>query len=166
MHATERTPSRTAISDPPAAPPARAQRALLSHVDRGTHTIKRMQPTLVTTIIPVHNRSVMLGEAVASVVAQTYRPIEIIIVDDGSTDETARVADELANDFTQVIHQANAGPGAAREAGRLVERGEFVQHLDSDDLLLPRKFELQVAGLRANPDCGASYGWTRLRRRD
>jgi hypothetical protein len=125
-----------------------------------------MQPALVTTIIPVHNRAAMLREAVASVVAQTYRPIEIVIVDDGSTDDTARAADELANDFIRVIHQSNAGPGAAREAARLVARGEFIQHLDSDDVLLPSKFELQVAGLDGNRDCGASYGWTRLRRRD
>jgi glycosyltransferase involved in cell wall biosynthesis len=125
-----------------------------------------MQPALVSTIIPVHNRAAMLREAVASVVAQTYRPIEVIIVDDGSTDETARVADELANDFIRVIHQANAGPGAAREAARVVARGEFIQHLDSDDLLLPRKLDLQVTGLHANSECGASYGWTRLRRRD
>lgn len=125
-----------------------------------------MQPTLVTTIIPVYNRPAMLAEAVASVVAQTYRPIEIIIVDDGSTDDTPRVADALRNDFTHVIHQSNAGAGAAREAARQIARGEFIQHLDSDDLLDPRKFELQVAGLTADPDCGASYGWTRLRRRD
>src|SRR5437764_466946 len=121
-----------------------------------------MQPALVTTIIPVFNRPSMLREAVASVVAQTYRPIEIVIVDDGSTDDSARVADELANEFTRVIHQPNGGAGAAREAGRRVARGEFIQHLDSDDLLLPRKFEMQVEGLRANSDCGASYGWTRL----
>ena len=120
-----------------------------------------MQAGLVSTIIPVFNRAAMLREAVASVVAQTYRPIEIVIVDDGSTDDTARVADDLANDFTRVIHQANGGAGAAREAARLVARGEFIQHLDSDDLLMRRKFELQVEGLRANPDCGASYGWTR-----
>ena len=121
---------------------------------------------LVTTIIPVFNRAAMLREAVASVVAQTYRPIEIIIVDDGSTDDTPRVADALSNEFTRVLHQPNGGAGAAREAGRLVARGEFIQHLDSDDLLLPDKFDRQVAGLRANPDAGASYGWTRLRRRD
>jgi glycosyltransferase involved in cell wall biosynthesis len=121
---------------------------------------------LVSTIIPVYNRAAMLREAVASVLAQTHRPIEVIVVDDGSTDDTARVADEMASDAIRVIHQANAGPGAAREAGRRIARGEFVQYLDSDDLLLPRKFELQVAGLRAQPDCGASYGWTRLRRRD
>lgn len=120
----------------------------------------------VSTIIPVYNRAAMLREAVASVVAQTYRPIEIIVVDDGSTDETAGVADDLQNDFTRVIHQPNGGVGAAREAGRRMARGEFIQHLDSDDLLLPEKFERQVAGFRAHPECGASYGWTRLRWRD
>jgi glycosyltransferase involved in cell wall biosynthesis len=119
---------------------------------------------LVTTIIPVFNRAPMLREAVASALAQTYRPIEILIVDDGSTDDTGAVADALAAehpDSIRVIHQENAGVGPAREAGRLAARGEFIQHLDSDDLLYPRKFEMQVAGLRAHPECGASYGWTR-----
>lgn len=124
-----------------------------------------MQPGLVTTIVPVFNRANMLREAVASVLAQSFRPIEIIIVDDGSTDETGTVADELARDHQEVvvIHQPNAGAGPARERGRLAAQGEFIQHLDSDDLLYPRKFELQVAGLRAHPECGASYGWTRAR---
>jgi glycosyltransferase involved in cell wall biosynthesis len=118
---------------------------------------------LVTTIIPVFNRAAMLREAVASVLAQTYRPIEIVIVDDGSTDDTAAVADGFCVEAIRVLHQANGGPGVAREAGRQVARGEFVQYLDSDDVLLPRKFELQVAGLVQHPECGASYGWTRIR---
>jgi glycosyltransferase involved in cell wall biosynthesis len=120
---------------------------------------------LVSTIIPVHNRAAMLREAVASVLAQTYRPIEILIVDDGSTDDTALIADQLAQSYPEeihVIHQANTGAGLAREAGRQAARGEFIQHLDSDDLLLPRKFEHQVAGLRAHPECGVSYGKTRF----
>lgn len=120
---------------------------------------------LVSTIIPVHNRAGMLREAVASVLAQTHRPIEILIVDDGSTDDTPLVADQLAQSHPEeirVIHQPNTGAGLAREAGRQAARGEFIQHLDSDDLLLPRKFELQVAGLRANPECGVSYGKTRF----
>ena len=104
---------------------------------------------LVSTIIPVHNRPALLREAVASVLAQTYRPVEIIIVDDGSTDETGREAEALAEAHPEVraIHRENGGPGAARETGRLAARGEFIQYLDSDDLLLPKKFELQVAGL-------------------
>jgi glycosyltransferase involved in cell wall biosynthesis len=127
-----------------------------------------MQSGLVTTIIPVFNRAAMLREAVASVLAQTYRPIEILIVDDGSTDDTPRVADELAAAHPEVtgIHQTNRGVGLAREAGRLAARGEFIQHLDSDDILYPHKFELQVAGLRAHPECGVSYGWTRGRTHD
>lgn len=128
-----------------------------------------MQQGLVTTIIPVHNRPGMLREAVASVLAQTYRPIEVLIVDDASTDDTLAVAEELARDHEEirVIRRAeNGGAGAARESGRTAARGEFIQHLDSDDLLLPRKFEVQVAALRAHPECGAAYGWTRFRHRD
>jgi len=144
-------------------------------------TVSTTRP-LVSTIIPVFNRTAMLREAVASVLAQTYRPIEIIIVDDGSTDGTAAAADALATehpDIIRVIHQPNGGVGRARETGRQAARGEYVQYLDSDDLLLPRKFELQVAALEARPECvqpyaaphsgrasSAAYGWTRWRYSD
>jgi glycosyltransferase involved in cell wall biosynthesis len=119
---------------------------------------------LISTIIPVHNRPLLLHEAVASVLAQTYRPVEIIIVDDGSTDETGREAEALAEAHPEVraIHRWNGGAGAARETGRLAASGEFVQYLDSDDLLLPRKFELQVADLRKLSECAVSYGKTRF----
>ena len=115
-----------------------------------------LDPALVSTIIPVHNRAALLRQAVASVLEQTYRPIEIVIVNDGSSDDTAVVADELARQATvpiTVVHQANAGPGAARQRGLEVARGHFVQFLDSDDLLLPRKFALQVAALQQEPEC-------------
>lgn len=117
-----------------------------------------MQPGLVSTIIPVFNRAEMLAEAVGSVLAQTYAPIEVVVVDDASTQPV------VINDArVRVIrHDTNRGVGAARETGRNAANGEFIQYLDSDDLLLPRKFELQVAGLRAHPECGASYGWTRV----
>lgn len=121
---------------------------------------------LVSTVIPVFNRPRMLREAVESVLAQTYRPIEIIIVDDGSTDSTSRVADEIRRqnqDLVRVLRIANSGPGVAREAGRRVVNGKYVQYLDSDDLLFPDKFELQVNELRRNPQCGISYCKTRYR---
>jgi glycosyltransferase involved in cell wall biosynthesis len=110
----------------------------------------------------------MLRDAVASVLGQSYRPIEIIIVDDGSAAAIATAVDALAAEHAEItaIHQPNRGPGLAREAGRQLVRGEFIQHLDSDDLLLPRKFELQVAALRASQDCGVAYGWTRFRHAD
>ena len=119
-------------------------------------------PNLVSTVIPVFNRPTMLREAVASVLAQTYRPIEVIIVDDGSTDETPRVGEALSLAHPGEIfflRKANSGPGPSRELGRLAARGEFIQYLDSDDLLRPRKFELQVLALREHSDCGAAYGW-------
>src|SRR5512143_4106165 len=93
---------------------------------------------LVSTIIPVYNRQALLREAVASVLAQSYRPIEIIVVDDGSTDDTLAVCEELAGhrpDVVRTIRISNGGPGLAREAGRRFARGEFIQYLDSDDLL-------------------------------
>src|SRR5258705_4835234 len=97
-------------------------------------------PCLVSIIIPVFNRAAMLREAVASVVAQTYRPIEIIIVDDGSTAETARAVDDFGEQNPNeilVVHQDNTGPGLAREAGRQLAKGAFIQYLDSYDILLP-----------------------------
>jgi glycosyltransferase involved in cell wall biosynthesis len=119
---------------------------------------------LVSAIIPVHNRPALLREAVVSVLAQTYRPLEIIIVDDGSNDRTAREVNALAESYAEVraIHRENGGPGTARETGRLAAHGEFIQYLDSDDLLLPTKFEIQVAGLREYKDCAVAYGKTRF----
>lgn len=122
---------------------------------------------LVSTIIPVFNRPVLLQEAVASVLAQTYRPIELIIVDDGSTDATPEVIRELVASTPGVIRafrQVNAGPGMARETGRQAAQGEFIQYLDSDDLLLPRKFEWQVTALCAQLGCDIAYGKTRFSR--
>jgi len=122
-------------------------------------------PGLVSTIIPVYNRPAMLEKAVDSVLKQTYRPIEIIISDDGSDHQTAQCADKLAlqhPDIIRVIHNPNQGPGPAREAGRILACGEFIQYLDSDDYLHPEKFSTQVAALRREPECDVAYGITRL----
>lgn len=121
---------------------------------------------LVSTIIPVFNRPAQLREAVHSVLVQEYRPIEIIIIDDGSTDDTSAVARELAAthpELVSAVTQANGGPGAARERGRLLARGEFIQYLDSDDVLLPGKFAAQVSALRLNPDADVACGITLFR---
>ena len=94
----------------------------------------------MSTVIPVYNRALLLLDSVDSVIAQTYRPIEIILVDDGSTDDTPDVLADLVHrwpDLLRVVRQANAGPGPARQRGLESARGDFVQFLDSDDLLLP-----------------------------
>lgn len=122
-------------------------------------------PGLVSTIIPVYNRAAMLRQAVDSVLAQSHRPVEIILSDDGSNDDTPQLIAALCAahpDVIRSVRNPNRGPGPAREAGRLLARGEFLQYLDSDDRLLPRKFEAQVAALRAHPECGIAYGRTRL----
>lgn len=123
-----------------------------------------MERGLVSTVIPVFNRPIGIQEAVASVVAQTYRPVEIIIVDDGSMDGTGSAIHRMKADYReikQVLKTNRLGPGGAREQGRLKANGEFIQYLDSDDILLPRKFEIQVRGLKQYRECGVAYGKTR-----
>ena len=120
---------------------------------------------LVSTIIPVFNRPEMVRRATDSVLRQTHRPIEILLVDDGSSDHTPAVLADLQRGHPaeiRVLRQANAGPGAARERGRLAARGAYIQYLDSDDWLLPNKFADQVAALEASPDCAIAYGTARL----
>jgi hypothetical protein len=128
-----------------------------------------MTPGLVSTIIPAYNRPAQLREAVASVLTQDWRPIEVIIVDDGSTDETFAVAQALASaqpGLVRVATQSNAGPGVARERGRSMAMGEFIQYLDSDDVLLPGKFTAQITALRNHAHADVAYGMTRFRYAD
>jgi glycosyltransferase involved in cell wall biosynthesis len=120
---------------------------------------------LVSVIIPVFNRAAMLVEAVGSALAQTHRPIEIILADDGSTDDTPDAIAALAARHAEVrsVRRENGGAGAARESGRRIARGELLQYLDSDDLLLPRKLEMQMRALAEHPECAIAYGQTRHR---
>jgi glycosyltransferase involved in cell wall biosynthesis len=112
---------------------------------------------LVSAVIPTYNRGHVIERAVASVLAQTYRPIEIIIVDDGSTDDTeARVA-RLAVPMLHYERCAtNAGASAARNLGISCARGDFVAFLDADDEWLPDKTARQVARF-ADGDFGVVY---------
>ncbi|MEO8677446.1 MAG: glycosyltransferase family 2 protein [Vicinamibacterales bacterium] len=119
---------------------------------------------LVSTIIPVYNRAGLLVEAVSSVLGQTHRPIEVIVVDDGSTDDTATVATELALRYPGVvrsIRRANGNWARAVNDGLRIATGEFIQILDSDDLVMPEKFATQVHALQTHPDCGLSYCYAR-----
>lgn len=121
-------------------------------------------PGLVSIVIPVYNRESMIREAVASARAQTYRPLEIIVVNDGSTDGTSHACREIGSAFpdeVRVVERRNGGPGAARESGRKLARGEFLQYLDSDDWIDPRKIELQVDALRGAPEADVAYCGTR-----
>src|SRR5579883_2718722 len=90
-----------------------------------------MQP-LVSVVIPTYNYGHFLGRALASVFAQTYAPIECIVVDDGSTDDTPAVLAQYG-DRVRVIKRQRGGPAAARNAGVEAAKGEFVAFLDADD---------------------------------
>ena len=104
---------------------------------------------LVTVVIPCFNQGHFLGDALASIRAQGYQPIETVVIDDGSSDGSSDIAE--ANDVA-VIRQANAGLGAARNAGLAAARGEFIIFLDADDELLAGAVESGVAALRAHPN--------------
>ncbi len=109
-----------------------------------------MPPTAVprvTVIIPTFNRAHFLAQAIASVLAQTFSDFEVIVVDDGSTDDTAVVATAFQDDRVVYVRQQNAGRSAARNRGLALARGEFIAFLDDDDLYLPHKLQEQVSFL-------------------
>jgi glycosyltransferase involved in cell wall biosynthesis len=115
-----------------------------------------MSAPLVSVIIPTYNRAVLLSEAVNSVLLQTYQNIEIIVIDDGSTDNTTEVMAAFG-DRVRYTRRPNAGVNAARNLGLKQARGEFVALLDSDDLWAPFKIELQVRLLRTFTDLGFTF---------
>jgi glycosyltransferase involved in cell wall biosynthesis len=111
---------------------------------------------LVSCIVPVFNGALHLGETIESILAQTYRPIEVLVVDDGSTDGSAEVA-ERYGDPVRVLRQANAGATEARNAAVRVARGDLIAFLDADDLWSPEKLEVQLEHLAAHPELDATF---------
>ena len=110
-----------------------------------------MDNPLVSVIIPVYNGEKYLAEAIESVLAQTYQPVEIIVVDDGSMDKSAQIAQSYPVKF---IYQPNQGCGMAKHMGILNSRGEFLAFLDQDDLWIPEKLKAQIEYLQENPEIG------------
>ncbi len=116
----------------------------------------------VSVIIPTYNRCELLREALASVFAQTYRDFELIVVDDGSNDDTAVVVQEFAG--VRYVWQPHRGVSAARNYGVALSEGAWVAFLDSDDLWQPRKLERQIAFVAAHPHvqiCHTEELWLR-----
>jgi glycosyltransferase involved in cell wall biosynthesis len=118
-----------------------------------------MGDSLVSVIIPTFNRAYCLGRAIDSVLAQTHGDVEVVVIDDGSSDGTRQlVAERYGNEpRVRYHHQTNAGISAARNAGIARATGAYLALLDSDDEWAPWKLELQVACLKAHPELGMTW---------
>lgn len=117
----------------------------------------------VSVIVPTYNRWPMLDEAVASVLAQSFRDFELIVVDDSSTDATASELGKYGCSV-RLISQARKGAAAARNQGVQIARGKYVAFLDSDDLWLSKKLEIQMAFMERHPEiniCQTEEIWLR-----
>jgi glycosyltransferase involved in cell wall biosynthesis/SAM-dependent methyltransferase len=119
---------------------------------------------LVSVVVPCFNQAGFLGEAVESVLAQTYPHFELIVVDDGSTDNTAEVTSRYPG--VRLVSQGNQGLSAARNAGLRASSGDFVVFLDADDRLKPEALEIGLATIRANPQCAFVSGQVELTNHD
>src|SRR5918997_500688 len=106
---------------------------------------------LVSVVIPCYNQAHFLGEAIESVLSQTYPHFEVVVVDDGSTDNTQEVAARYPG--VRYIRQENQGLAGARNAGIRRSNGSFLVFLDADDRLLPRALEAGLKALKEHPEC-------------
>ena len=111
-------------------------------------------------VIPLYNKGTLVRRALNSVLSQTYQNIEVVVVDDGSTDEGPDVVREFSDPRVRLIQQENAGPGAARNRGFQETQAPYLSFLDADDEWMPRFLEVYVESLRLHPDCDAVIGPT------
>lgn len=122
-----------------------------------------MSAASVSIIVPCYNAAPWLAQTIESALAQTWSHCEIIVVDDGSTDNSAAIARTFESRGVRVVVQSNAGASAARNHGLRLARGEFIQFLDADDLLDPQKISAQLPTLqRLGDSCIASGAWARF----
>lgn len=112
---------------------------------------------LVSVVIPVYDCERYLAEAIESVLAQTYQPIEIIVIDDGSTDGSDQVAKRFSP-LVQYFYQPNSGLGAARNSGVDLAKGDYFAFLDADDIWMENKLTLQMAVFQSSPEEDMVFG--------
>lgn len=110
-----------------------------------------------SVIMPCYNVAPFVAEAIHSVLRQSFRDFELIMVDDGSTDETATICSRFLGHNVHLVSQTNRGLAGARNSGIRAAKGEYIALLDSDDVWHPRKLERHLALLEANPELGISF---------
>lgn len=142
-------------------------REMESSVDRYSSDVGRLflenhnsilsNSELVSIIIPTYNRAHLIVESINSVLTQTYTNLEVIVVDDGSTDSTEELISAICDIRLRYIRQPNRGRSNARNHALSLSNGKYITFLDSDDLYLPNKIELQVAYLKSHPGVAMVY---------
>lgn len=116
----------------------------------------------ISVVIPTYNCERYLAQAIDSVLAQTYRDFEVIVVDDGSTDRTDQVLQSYGSQI-RALRQSNQGVAAARNQGMMIAQGEWIAFLDADDIFFPDKLAAQIAHAEAHPHLGLVHsGWQRV----
>lgn len=116
--------------------------------------------TTFSIIIPVYNVSAYIERSLNSVFDQSFQDFEVIVIDDGSTDDTAEQINRFSNrGALRYMHQSNAGPAAARNRGMKMATGQFIAFLDADDLWYPQKLETHLNLLQHSPRMGMSFNW-------
>jgi glycosyltransferase involved in cell wall biosynthesis len=139
--------------------PGAPQEALRTN-DAGTTPAGALADALVSVVIIVYNGEDYVGRALASALAQTHGNLEVIVVDDASTDGSCAVVERVSDPRIRLVRrERNGGIGAARNDGIRAARGEWIAFLDCDDRWAPRKIEQQLERALTKPDAGLVYAW-------
>ncbi|BAY84900.1 putative glycosyl transferase [Calothrix parasitica NIES-267] len=114
----------------------------------------------ISVIIPVFNGAATIEETINSILNQTFKDIEIIIINDGSTDATLEIIEKISDTRIKIFSYPNAGLSASRNRGISQAKGEYISFIDADDLWTPDKLESQWQALQENPQAAVAYSWT------
>lgn len=132
----------------------------MSESRRPPTTGRRGPAPLISVLIGVYNAASYLREAIDSIFAQTYRPLELVVVDDGSTDASGEIARSYGTAL-RYAYQENSGDGAARNRAVALAQGSLLAFMDADDRSLPHRLQMQADALTADPELDAVFGHVR-----
>lgn len=117
---------------------------------------------VVSIVLPVKNGAQYIGKAIDSILNQTYTNFELIIIDDGSTDETVKIVNQYKDSRLRLISQENQGVAKAANRGFALSKGQYITRHDHDDISLPTRLEKQVQYLETHPECGMVGAWAHI----
>lgn len=115
---------------------------------------------LISVVIPVYNGEKTIGETLQSVLNQTYKNLEVVVINDGSKDSTAAIVEEFQDNRIKLCSYPNAGLAASRNRGIDQSSGDYISFTDADDVWTPEKLADQLTALKQHPDAAVAYSWT------